>query len=58
MKKTYTKPEITIVKLQMQSHLMQTSSVTSVGGNADFDPVITGSYSDARTREFEAWEEW
>ena len=58
MKKTYTKPEITIVKLQMQSHLMQTSSVTSVGGNADFDPVITGSYSDARTREYDAWEEW
>ena len=42
----------------MQSHLMQTSSVTSVGGNADFDPVITGSDIDARTREYDAWEEW
>ena len=56
--KEYTKPEITIVKPQMQSHLMQTSSVTSVGGNADFDPVITGSDIDARTREYDAWEEW
>jgi hypothetical protein len=56
--KTYIKPEIMVVKLQLQSALLQASSVTSIGGNADFDPSIMGSNGDARTRESNFFDEW
>jgi len=57
MKKTYIHPTITVVKLQMQSALLQASVIT-VSTNADFDEVITGGNGEARTREVNVWEEW
>lgn len=56
MKKTYIHPTITVVKLQMQSALMQ-ASVMSIESNVNFDEVITGGAGEARTREVNVWEE-
>ena len=56
MKKTYIHPTITVVKLQMQSALMQ-ASVMSIESNVNFDEVITGGAGEARIREKSIWEE-
>lgn len=56
MKKTYIHPTITVVKLQMQSALMQ-ASVMSIKSNVNFDEVITGGAGEARIREKNIWEE-
>ncbi len=56
MKKTYIHPTITVVKLQMQSALMQ-ASVMSIESNVNFDEVITGGAGEARIREKNIWEE-
>ena len=56
MKKTYIHPTITVVKLQMQSALMQ-ASVMSIESNVNFDEVITGGAGEARIRENNIWEE-
>ena len=56
MKKTYIHPTITVVKLQMQSVLMQ-ASVMSIESNVNFDEVITGGAGEARIREKNIWEE-
>lgn len=56
MKKTYIHPTITVVKLQMQSALMQ-ASVMSIESNVNFDEIITGGAGEARIREKNIWEE-
>ena len=56
MKKTYIHPTITVVKLQMQSALMQ-ASVMSIESNVNFDDIITGDAGEARIREKNIWEE-
>ncbi len=56
MKKTYIHPTITVVKLQMQSALMQ-ASVMSIESNVNFDDIITGGAGEARIREKNIWEE-
>ena len=56
MKKTYIHPTSTVVKLQMQSALMQ-ASVMSIESNVNFDEVITGGAGEARIREKNIWEE-
>ena len=56
MKKTYIHPTITVVKLQMQSALMQ-ASVMSIESNVNFDEVITGGAGEAHIREKNIWEE-
>lgn len=56
MKKTYIHPTITVVKLQMQSALLQ-ASVMSIESNVNFDEVITGGAGEARIREKNIWEE-
>ena len=56
MKKTYIHPTITVVKLQMQSALMQ-ASVMSIESNVNFDEVITVGAGEARIREKNIWEE-
>ena len=56
MKKTYIHPTITVVKLQMQSAVMQ-ASVISIESNVNFDDIITGGAGEARIREKNIWEE-
>lgn len=56
MKKTYIHPTITVVKLQMQSALLQ-ASVMSIESNVNFDDIITGGAGEARIREKNIWEE-
>ena len=54
--KTYTKPETTVVKLQMHSALLQASVKQFSSTEFQFGG---GAYIDARTREQSIWgEEW
>ena len=62
MKKMYTNPRITVVKLQHQTQLMQTSGVRGVtGGDVDYGGASSNNTSGSvRTKESGSiWdEEW
>ena len=49
MKKTYFKPEFTVVKLQSRTRLLVGSKVSSVKGNV-FSSEVTAGTTEARSR--------
>jgi hypothetical protein len=64
MKKTYIKPETTVVALNVRDNVLQAGSVVEVQGITGFkkgDEYTSGSY-DSGAREVieapDAWEEW
>ena len=59
MKKIYMKPDMKVVKLQHQCHILSGSEVRGIGGNADVDFGGGGS-GPARARSFGGigWDDW
>ena len=61
MKKVYQKPETIVAELSMMSQLLtgtDPNKVTKIGGNVFNSNGVTGSTTDARTKEYNAWDEW
>ena len=55
-KKEYQKPVMQVVKINVSQQLL-VDSVHSVGGNAGFNPEISGGSGVARSRSFDDWDD-
>jgi len=57
MKKLYVTPTMTVVSIQQQNSILQTSQVTDVSGNGGFTPG-GGGHGPNRARSNDGWDDW
>ena len=57
MKKIYVKPTLREVFVHPQSALAGSATISSVGGNADFNSTVSPGNGEARSREFTDWDD-
>ena len=56
MKKRYVKPQMEVVMINQRVNLLLNSYATTTSGNGGFNPVITGSDGQGRSRGCD-WDE-